>query len=123
MYGKAQKTPIKASPSKAVHAALQGGLTELQRRGHAKGRQLDRDTGGVCVQGAIRAAVHGRAQGPMRGTAREAELAFLELNGIASSAVPGWNDSPQRKPEEVVAAFERAAALSTPVPDCLPVGM
>jgi hypothetical protein len=92
---------------------LLGAAQNLRELGHCKG-QFQNDAGCVCAVGAIRLAASGSVYHSNE-SATEATRILRRVVGHHGEfgTIPEWNDDPERTPEEVIAAFEKAAELAT----------
>ena len=84
---------------------------ELVTRGWCQGGYENRQTGEVCVAGAINLATTGAVENTHLGVFGFWR-AFMRGTGYPTSGVPGWNDCPGRTPEQVLATFDAAIAIA-----------
>lgn len=101
---------------------LTDALGELTRRGHTKGRYMDRETGALCAVGAIHMAVGSLSEGGFLSlppsprydhpTIWAAHRYLNEASPLHNGMIQTFNDAPATTAEDVMLVFKNAIALS-----------
>jgi hypothetical protein len=102
-----------SDPDLTLAADAYAAKTQLIKNGWTQDCYQDRETGAVCLVGAIRLAVHGEVyiDGGTEIALAQARRHWWLSKAIQQTAgtdyIPGWNDAPGRAVDEVIAVLDK----------------